>query len=97
MLSHDDEQRLAAIERQLLTDDPALARLLGRRLVDRRSMWHSAVAAAVGILCALSTVAGLLADSGALILSSAALTAAAAWVFHRARRSGRRPGRPPSG
>jgi hypothetical protein len=37
MLSHDDEQRLAAIERQLLTDDPALARRLRRHLVDRRS------------------------------------------------------------
>jgi uncharacterized membrane protein YfcA len=97
MLSHDDEQRLAAIERQLLTDDPALARRLRRHLVDRRSIWQSAVAAVIGVLCALATVAGLLADSGSLILSGAALTAAAAGVFQHARRSRRRLGRPSSG
>jgi hypothetical protein len=96
VLSHDDEQRIAAIERQLLIDDPALARRLGR-LLDRRSIWQSAVAAVVGVLCALAAIAGLLADSGSLILSGVALTAAAAWVFHRAQRSRRRPGRPSPG
>jgi hypothetical protein len=55
------------------------------------------VAAVIGVLCALATAAGLLADSGSLILSGAALTAAAAWVFHHARRSRRRLGRPSSG
>jgi hypothetical protein len=84
MLSHEDERRLAAIERQLLIDDPAFARRLGRP-VHRRTTWQRAAAALVAILCALATIVGILSNAGSLALSSAVLTVAAVWVFHRAR------------
>jgi hypothetical protein len=89
MLSHEDEQRLAAIERQLLIDDQAFARSLGRPMYPG-SAWRQALAAVIGTLCALAALLGLLTSSGTLFLSSAALTLAAAWVFHRARRRRRR-------
>ena len=84
MLSHEDHQRLAAIERQLLIDDPAFVRRLGRRSIARGSRWRKAAAAVVGVLCALAMMVGMLSDSGALTLSSAVLTVAAWWTFYRA-------------
>jgi Protein of unknown function (DUF3040) len=84
MLSHEDHQRLAAIERQLLIDDPGFVRRLGRRSNARGSRWRKAVAAIIGILCALAMMVGMLSGSGALTLSSAVLTVAAWWTFHRA-------------
>ena len=79
MLSHDDERRLAAIERELM-NDPAFARRLARRYRTPRSRWASVLATVVGVLCALATVLGMLAESAALIVSGAALTVAAASV-----------------
>jgi hypothetical protein len=89
MLSHEDEQRLAAIERQLMIDDPTFARRLCRPTY-ARSAWRQALAAVIGTLCALAAFVGMLTSSGTLFLSSAALTVAAAWVFRRARRTPRR-------
>ena len=89
MLSHEDEQRLAAIERQLLIDDPTFARRL-RRPGYVRSAWRQALAAVIGTLCGIAAGLGLWTDSGTLFLSSAALTVAAAWVYCRTRRSHRR-------
>jgi Protein of unknown function (DUF3040) len=89
MLSHEDRQRLAALERQMMIDDPAFARRLRRYTIARRFTWRRVAAAVICVLCALATVAGLLADSGALTLSSGALTLAAAWDFRRARRARR--------
>jgi ferric-dicitrate binding protein FerR (iron transport regulator) len=85
MLSHEDEQRLAALEQQLLIDDPAFARRLAHPDARRPSARRRIAAALIGVLCALATVAGLLAGSGSLILSGTMLTLAAAWVFHRNR------------
>jgi hypothetical protein len=89
MLSHGDEQRLAAIERQLLTDDPTFARRLCRPTY-ARSVWRQALAAVIGTLCALAACVGMLTSSGTLFLSSAGLTVAAVWVFRRSRRRYRR-------
>jgi len=89
MLSHEDEQRLAAIERQLVIDDPTFARRLCRR-GHARFAWRPALAAVIGTLCGLAACLGLWTDSGTLCLSSAALTVAAAWVYRRTRRRHRR-------
>ena len=88
MLSHEDEQRLAAIERQLLIDDPVFARRLCRPTC-ARSMCLQALAAVIGTLCGLAACLGALTNSGTLFLSSAALTVAA-WVYCRTRRRHRR-------
>jgi len=93
MLSHEDEQRLAALEQQLLVDDPAFARRLAHPHVRRPSAGRRIAAALIGILCALATAAGLLAESGSLILSGAALTIAAVWVWRRNRPSAADPPR----
>ena len=53
MLSHEDEQRLAAIERQLLIEDPVFARRLGRPTC-AKSMCLQALAAVIGTLCGLA-------------------------------------------
>jgi len=85
MLSHDDERRLAAIERELM-NDPAFARRLARRSRTTRSRWASVLATVVGVLCAMATVLGMLAESAALIVSGAALTVTAAWFVRLNRR-----------
>ena len=89
MLSHEDEQRLAAIERQLLIEDPVFARRLCRATC-ARYIWRQALAAVIGTLYGLAAGLGLWTDSGTLFLSSAALTVAAAWVYRRTRRRHRR-------
>jgi hypothetical protein len=89
MLSHEDERRLAAIERELMRDDPALARRLARHPRTLRSRWSRVLATVVGILCALATIVGALAESAALVASAAALTVAAGWFVCRGRRSHR--------
>jgi Protein of unknown function (DUF3040) len=69
MLGREDERRLAAIEQQLLRDDPAFVRRLTRRhLVVTRSTWRKLGAAGSGCLCALATVVVLLAGLGALTM-----------------------------
>lgn len=91
MLGHEDERRFAAIEQQLLRDDPAFVRRLTRRhLVVRRSTWRKVGAAGSGCLCALATVVVLLAGSGALALLFLAMTVAAVYMFRRGRGPRRR-------
>jgi hypothetical protein len=89
MLERQDRERLSAIERQMLIDDPAFARRLGRGSVVTRSTWLKALAAIVGILCGLAMFVGALSGSGTLTASSGVLIAAAWWAFRRAGR--RRP------
>jgi hypothetical protein len=89
MLSHEDEQRLAAIERQLLIEDPVFARRLCRATC-ARYIWRQVLAVVVGTLCGLAACLGMLTSSGTLFLSSAALTVAAAWVYRRTRHRHRR-------
>jgi hypothetical protein len=89
MLSHEDERRLALIERELMSDDPALARRLARHSRTAKARWGRLLATAVGILCALATIVGVLAESATLVVSGAALTVAAGWFLCRSRRSHR--------
>ena len=89
MLSHEDEQRLAAIERQLLIDDPVFARRLCRPTC-ARSTCRQVLAVVIGTLCGLAACLGAPTGSGTLFLSSAALTVAAAWVYRRTPRRHRR-------
>jgi DUF3040 family protein len=89
MLSHEDERRLAAIERQLMSDDPTLARRLARHPRTLRSRWGRVLAMVVGVLCALATIVGALAESAALVVSAAALTVAAGWFACRGMRGKR--------
>ena len=86
MMNHKERRQLAAIERQMLLDDPAFARLFTRSLRATASAWQRAVAAVVGTLFALTAAAGLLADSVLLVVSGASITVAAGWVFRRNRR-----------
>src|SRR5690348_12068188 len=69
MLNQQDRRRLAAIERQMLIDDPAFARRLARGSVVPRSTWRRAAFAIIGILCGLATCVGLLSSSGMLTAS----------------------------
>jgi Protein of unknown function (DUF3040) len=90
MLNQQDRRRLAAIEQQMLIDDPAFARRLARGSAVTRSTWRKAAFAIIGILCGLATCVGMLSSSGTLTASGAALTVAAWWAFHRAGRTRRR-------
>jgi hypothetical protein len=90
MLNQQDRRRLAAIERQMLIDDPAFARRLGRGSVVVRSTWRKVAAAIIGILCGLATLIGTLSNDGTLTASSAALAVAAWLAFYRAGHTRRR-------
>jgi hypothetical protein len=86
MLSHEDHRRLAAIEQQLLIEDPDFVRRLRRPSFARRSRWRRAAITIIGVLCALATMVGVLSGSGPLTLISGLLTTAAWWMLHRTRR-----------
>ena len=62
MLSQEDQRRLAAIERQLLIDDPRLARRLAGHPAPS-SISRRSAAAVLGILCAVAVVASLVPTS----------------------------------
>jgi 3-methyladenine DNA glycosylase AlkC len=83
MLSHEDERRFAAIERQLMSDDPAFVRRLARRGRRARVRWSRALTAAVAVVCALATVLGLAGSSPELYLSSIVLTVVAGWLYYQ--------------
>ena len=87
MMSREERRRLAAIERQMLIDDPAFAQLFTRSLPSIGSAWRRATAAVVGALFSLAAIAGLLAGSVQLVVTAAALSVAAAWVFRLTRSS----------
>ena len=99
MLSHEDERRLAAIERQMLSDDPdfvlrfrrgAIASLPDR--TPRRPLRGAFTATALCVLSALAALGlmialvGLLVASSGLIISGATMAAATAWAFRRLHR-----------
>jgi uncharacterized membrane protein len=90
MLRRQDRQRLAAIERQMLIDDPAFARRLCRGSIMMGSTWRRVAATITALLCGLVMFVGMLSGYGTLTASVAALTAAACWAFHRAGVSRRR-------
>ena len=81
MMKPEERRQLAAIERQMLFDDPAFARLFTRSLRATASAWQEAVAAVVGTLFALTAAAGLLADSVLLVVSGASITVAGGGYF----------------
>jgi hypothetical protein len=89
MLSYEDERRLAAIERQLISDYPALARRFARPARTAGSRWGRVLVAVIGILCLFAMLVGLLAGSTELVVSGAVLTAAASWSLHQLRRTRR--------
>jgi anti-sigma-K factor RskA len=93
MLSHEDRRRLAAIERQLLIDDPAFTELFTRSRADARRVRvrvaRRVAAAVVAILCALAAVVGLMAGSVPLVVSGVSMAMVAGWVVRRARRPAR--------
>ena len=91
MLGHEDERRFAAIEQQLLRDDPAFVRPADPTPPGgKKEHLAEVVAAGSGCLCALATVVVLLAGSGALALLFLAMTVAAVYMFRRGRGPRRR-------
>jgi hypothetical protein len=81
MMSREERRRLAAIERQMLIDDPAFAKLFTRSLRSTGSAWRKTTAIVVGALLALAALAGLAAGSAELVVTALALSVAAAWML----------------
>jgi hypothetical protein len=101
MLSHEDRRRLAAIERQMLDDDPDFVRRFRRRTavsirVQRvlgafrgGTLWLLWVLTGVGATMALI---GVLAVAAEFVLTGVALAVVAGWSLRWLRRR-RRPAR----
>jgi Flp pilus assembly protein TadB len=96
MLSHEDERRLAAIERQMLADDPEFVQRFRQSTTSSMSARPAPDAVVTGVrraLCALAVLAalvvvlGMVAISPALVLVGAPLVAAAVWSLRWVRRS----------
>ena len=82
MLSYEDRRRLAAIEQQLIIDDPALA----RRFANHRSaaqVSRRVVVLVLGSLCVLATSVGFLPADVLLVFLAAAPAAIAAYFILR--------------
>jgi len=82
MLSYEDRRRLAAIEQQLMVDDPALA----RRFANHRSAAQLSRRVAVlvlGSVCVLATSVGFLPPEVLLVFLAAAPAAVAAYFILR--------------
>jgi len=82
MLSYEERKRLAALEQQLMIDDPVLA----RRFANHRSaaqVSRRAAALVLGSLCALATSVGLMPVDVLLICLAAALIAVVAYIILR--------------
>lgn len=82
MLSYEDRRRLAAIEQQLMIDDPALA----RRFANHRSaaqVSRRVVVLVLGSLCVLATSVGFLPVDVLLVFLAAAPAAVAAYFILR--------------
>jgi hypothetical protein len=82
MLSYEDRRRLAAIEQQLMIDDPALA----RRLANHRSaaqVSRRVVVLVLGSVCVLATSVGLLPAEVLLVFLAAVPAAVAAYFILR--------------
>ena len=88
MLSPDDQRRLAAIEEQLLIDDPAFARRLARHRNWARCRCRKPAAGLIAVLCAVLAVSMLLACSVELAAFFLSLTLVATWMLRRERRRG---------
>ena len=85
MMSREERRRLAAIERQMLIDDPAFVQLFKRSLRSTGLAWRRATAAVVWSLLALVALAGLTVGSIELIVTAVALSLAAAWMLRLTR------------
>lgn len=95
MLSHEDERRLAAIERQMLDDDPAFVRRFRRcvakamRAQRARGIVQCVVLctfwALVGIGSSLALI-GVVSGWAEVLLPGCALAAAASWEVRVLRR-----------
>jgi len=82
MLSYEDRRRLAAIEQQLMIDDPALA----RRLANHRSaaqVSRRVVVLVLGSVCVLATSVGFLPPEVLLVFLAAVPAAVAAYFIVR--------------
>jgi 4-hydroxybenzoate polyprenyltransferase len=82
MLSYEDRRRLAAIEQQLMIDDPALA----RRLANHRSaaqVSRRVFVLVLGSVCVLATSVGFLPADVLLVFLAAAPAAVAGYFIIR--------------
>ena len=95
MMSHEDERRLAAIERQMLDDDPEFVRRFRDSTASSMPAQRAARATVTSVhlvLCSVAAFGGLIAVTGvlaispALVLIGGSLVAGAAWWFRRMRR-----------
>lgn len=91
MLSHEDQRRLLAIERELEVSDPELARMLTQWPTDDREHRMTVAAMATVVLGTLGVLVGMLLLAPIVVLFSAALTFAGwTWVFAQDRAARRR-------
>jgi uncharacterized membrane protein YphA (DoxX/SURF4 family) len=84
VLSHDEERRLREIERRLLSEDPDMARRMGRPPVRRPSR----LATLLLVVGAIGLLIGIVATSGALVVLLGLLPLAAGYALRRRDRSG---------
>lgn len=85
MLSHEDERRLAEIERHLVRDDPEFARRLAA-VPGAAPPWSRRVATSLLLIGALAVVVGLLLASAAVVLLGIWSASGTIWLFMAARR-----------
>ena len=99
MMSHEDERRLAAIEQQMLADDPDFVHGFRRHVAasTRNRRWLTAFRNAMecalwsqAVLGAVLVLAAILLASAELVLLGMVLAAVAGWVAYRLRRRRRR-------
>ena len=96
MLSHEDERRLNAIEKQMRDDDPRFVRRFRRSATTSMSARRTvtvvigAVLFALGLLGVLVAIMGAFIASVTLILTGCSLTALAVYKLRRVRRQRRR-------
>lgn len=90
MLSHEDERRLAAIERQMHDNDPGFVRRFRRRATKmptgRMGWLATATMWIVAVVGGLVVVTGLVTGSGPLFLMGATVALAAGCLLQRRRR-----------
>jgi hypothetical protein len=92
MLSHEDERRLHAIERQMLDEDPDFVHRFRRSAATSMSASRALVIVCISVLAALVTLGvgvglcGLLTASPMLIFTGGGLAAVAGYELRRLRR-----------
>ena len=83
MLSHEDQRRLAAIEQELMTDDPPLARRFARHRSVRRQARRILVYVFGALYVFVTTIAFVPGPLVMVALLSALLTAALCYVIRK--------------